>query len=694
MQINSIKISNILSFEHKDNIEDCEEIRIDKNLNILIGPNGSGKSNFLEILNQIFKNILFKQANFNEEQIDNHKKNTQNPLNATLTEQNIQYKNLSKNESSSEEAKRIKLVIGINKNDIENLEFVYKNAKKFNEIFKKYCNIEDINFGVDFDVDEFEKNKEIIFFFEDLDNQGRFIQVNDSNNQASACLIFIKHYFEHFDFIQKAIIIANKHEYKENWLPLKNTFALIGCYRNYNQIESIFSVISEENQKENEIRNKDLNDDTKISKNEEPVAFTYVRKKISYKYNELIDYYSRAIADKKIKQDPLFKNINDLLDKFLKIKLKIARPNPNSPEKYELTFIDENHKSVNTSGLSAGEKGIIHFIFSIYGYDVEKGLMIIDEPELHLHPQTQGKYLDIINEAIDKLDLQFIIATHSPVFVNPTTINSIYRFSLINGITKVVHPTITEHEKDLTRILNYTNSAKIFFSSKVILVEGDSDEYFYRRFLDNYKKIKKENYDIEFLYIQGKGSRRLWTNFLKNFKVKTYFIGDWDNIVNVGILDQSKLYQLIKKIKEVERQISKNIQKKVLNSKGSTDGIALLKSISEYINNQTQPNLKELSKIRDYMITRHLPYNRLVEYLKLKNPEEFKKIIGKINNKHKKHIYILKYGELENYLGLEEKGLNAIIQFTKGKFKIWEADPFYKKYIRELNSIFGHIIKN
>jgi DNA repair exonuclease SbcCD ATPase subunit len=67
MQIKSIKISNILSFEYKDNIDDCEKISFDTGLNILIGPNGAGKSNFLEILNQIFKTTLFKQCVFNRE---------------------------------------------------------------------------------------------------------------------------------------------------------------------------------------------------------------------------------------------------------------------------------------------------------------------------------------------------------------------------------------------------------------------------------------------------------------------------------------------------------------------------------------------------------------------------------------------------------------------------------------------------
>jgi predicted ATP-dependent endonuclease of OLD family len=53
--------------------------------------------------------------------------------------------------------------------------------------------------------------------------------------------------------------------------------------------------------------------------------------------------------------------------------------------------------------------------------------MVIDEPELHIHPQMQKKYLTIINRAIEQLGLQFVIATHSPLFVNTDTIRGVQK---------------------------------------------------------------------------------------------------------------------------------------------------------------------------------------------------------------------------------------------------------------------------
>src|SRR5439155_13390880 len=101
------------------------------------------------------------------------------------------------------------------------------------------------------------------------------------------------------------------------------------------------------------------------------------------------------------------------------------------------------------------------------------------EPELHIHPQMQEKYLQIMLTAQKDQSMQFIVATHSSIFVNPDTISGVHRFFKDdNGFTNVVTANdIKIEDIDLVRILRYTDSSKIFFSNKVILVEGDTDEF-------------------------------------------------------------------------------------------------------------------------------------------------------------------------------------------------------------------------
>jgi len=67
MIIKELQISNILSFKYFDNILEATKIEFDGDLNIFIGENGSGKSTALEVINFIFKKVLFTQFNVNQD---------------------------------------------------------------------------------------------------------------------------------------------------------------------------------------------------------------------------------------------------------------------------------------------------------------------------------------------------------------------------------------------------------------------------------------------------------------------------------------------------------------------------------------------------------------------------------------------------------------------------------------------------
>jgi putative ATP-dependent endonuclease of OLD family len=303
-------------------------------------------------------------------------------------------------------------------------------------------------------------------------------------------------------------------------------------------------------------------------------------------------------------------------------------------------------------------KAYFHFIFSLYGHDLEKGLMIIDEPELHIHPQMQKKYLTIINRAIEQLGLQFVIATHSPLFVNTDTIRGVHRFFKDkNNSTKVIRPEIDEEEKDLVRILNYTNSSKIFFSNKVILVEGPSDEFFYRSYLDEYIKNKRLTVtDIEVQSIQGKKDYPTWKGFLNKYKINSLFIGDLDNVLEgyFSILSNEKLQQI--------------------------------KTEFESSNNEVSESTMHDQKYKDSR-----EYNRkLLTFIKNKE-ELWKNIASKITERYLDGIYILSDGEIEDYLGIKRKGMQEVIEFCKNDLHNWFILGQEQKR-KEIENIFDSII--
>ena len=74
---------------------------------------------------------------------------------------------------------------------------------------------------------------------------------------------------------------------------------------------------------------------------------------------------------------------------------------------------------------SSGEKEIAHFLLALFALNVKDGVVIVDEPELHLHPRWQRIFLGLFRELAPERNNQFLISTHSPVFVTPDTINNI-----------------------------------------------------------------------------------------------------------------------------------------------------------------------------------------------------------------------------------------------------------------------------
>ena len=77
----------------------------------------------------------------------------------------------------------------------------------------------------------------------------------------------------------------------------------------------------------------------------------------------------------------------------------------NNTEKRDLFKIDE---------LSTGEKTLLSKVLYLYFQDYKDNVILIDEPELSLHPSWQNKVLKIYENFAKQNNCQIIIATHSP----------------------------------------------------------------------------------------------------------------------------------------------------------------------------------------------------------------------------------------------------------------------------------------
>ncbi len=111
-------------------------------------------------------------------------------------------------------------------------------------------------------------------------------------------------------------------------------------------------------------------------------------------------------------------------------------------------------------------------------------LMLIDEPEVFLHPGAQRNLFGVL-ERMSSRDNQVIMSTHSTVFIDTTFLHNVVLLKLSEGAVEVLQLPVKPEDPEaaarthalIREDLGIRNS-DIFFSNVVVLCEGKSDERF------------------------------------------------------------------------------------------------------------------------------------------------------------------------------------------------------------------------
>lgn len=70
--------------------------------------------------------------------------------------------------------------------------------------------------------------------------------------------------------------------------------------------------------------------------------------------------------------------------------------------------------------LSSGQKIVLSILAKIVEHIEPKSIVIVDEPETHLHPSLMAAFMHSLSSILTKYDSYAIIATHSPVILQET----------------------------------------------------------------------------------------------------------------------------------------------------------------------------------------------------------------------------------------------------------------------------------
>ncbi|QRN82671.1 AAA family ATPase [Chloroflexota bacterium] len=130
---------------------------------------------------------------------------------------------------------------------------------------------------------------------------------------------------------------------------------------------------------------------------------------------------------------------------------------------------------------------------------LQKQIVCIEEPELHLHPLLQK---DFINYITDFTNNQYFISTHSAHLLNAPGI-SIFHITLKNGETKVSNAYKISEKFSICKDLGYQPS-DLFQTNSIIWVEGPSDRIYLNYWISSFDPDLIEGLHYSIMFYGGK----------------------------------------------------------------------------------------------------------------------------------------------------------------------------------------------
>jgi predicted ATP-binding protein involved in virulence len=169
---------------------------------------------------------------------------------------------------------------------------------------------------------------------------------------------------------------------------------------------------------------------------EERIAEHYKKKAKEY------DSFKKSLVELQTYMDTIFKD--------LELTFKISDVDD---DKKKVFFKNTNGEIFGAEALSTGEKTLLSKVLYLYFSELKNKIILIDEPELSLHPSWQNRVLKLYENFAIKNNCQIIIATHSPHIIGSAK-NEYIRVLRRNGSGQIeVIDDILAYGRDIAWVL-------------------------------------------------------------------------------------------------------------------------------------------------------------------------------------------------------------------------------------------------
>ncbi len=168
--------------------------------------------------------------------------------------------------------------------------------------------------------------------------------------------------------------------------------------------------------------------------------------------------------------------LNSLLDKIFWDEVDSDMPSIKGKE--DKTIRDDFHLSSGEKELISLGIEILSFVYLVKSSDeqIKESLLLLDEPDVHLHPDLQYRLIDFLCSQIQHLPIVVIISTHSTAILgalNARKANVCFMREKTNDISFIP---IDEQLKNIVPIFGAHPLSNAFNQVPIMLVEGEDDE--------------------------------------------------------------------------------------------------------------------------------------------------------------------------------------------------------------------------
>ncbi|MDD4641542.1 MAG: AAA family ATPase [Bacteroidales bacterium] len=285
--------------------------------------------------------------------------------------------------------------------------------------------------------------------------------------------------------------------------------------------------------------------DTRFDRIMEDLNYQYIQKE-----ENPIDCNESLKEVKNLENKGVITGISEAITKFIEIsgnQLKLKLIDNWKPFSNAFFGTDkENLQSIPLNQLGSGYEMIFSLIYSYYlsKKGNKKLIVLIDEPELHLHPKLQSDFVELLLEF--SKDSQIILTTHSPLFIKQSMSNSNVQVRILTkteNSVSVANPELA--------LLPYVSANEVNFIAFKLATEEYHNELYERLMQLKATNNKIKDFDVSFFQTEkGEPKDSPWLGHLNEVSIHTFIRNQIHHRADNGKAECDNLKASIEKMRQ------------------------------------------------------------------------------------------------------------------------------------------------